>query len=115
VDLLVASGREALHYREWFDLLTRHGHAVAGKDPLAVFLTQLSRSPVLRKGARPGHYELDRQAPARLKRKLDRLHREFLSANRAQRTRITAEIARTERQLDEAALLGGGDDLKDAA
>jgi hypothetical protein len=115
VDLLVASGREALHYREWFDLLTRQGHAVAGKDPLAVFLTQLSRSPVLRKGARPGHYELDRQAPARLKRKLDRLHREFLSANRAQRTRITAEIARTERQLDEAALLGGGDDLKDAA
>ena len=51
VRALVADGREALHYREWFELLD---HEVAGKDPLAVFLTQLSRSPAVRKGARPG-------------------------------------------------------------
>ena len=60
VALLVASGRDALHYREWFDLLTQAGHEVAGKDPLAVFLTQITRSPAVRKGARPGEYVLDR-------------------------------------------------------
>ncbi len=59
---LVERGGEALHYREWFELLTATGHEIAGKDPLAVFLTQLSRSPALRKGARAGVYELDRQA-----------------------------------------------------
>ena len=102
VRLLVAEGLDGLHYREWFDLLTGAGHAVAGKDPLAVFLTQLTRSPVVRKSATPGRYELDRQADQRLKRRIDRLHREYLSATRANRTRITAEIAKTERQLDEA-------------
>ena len=102
VRLLVAEGLDGLHYREWFDLLTRAGHAVAGKDPLAVFLTQLTRSPVVRKSATPGRYELDRQADQRLKRRIDRLHREYLSATRTNRTRITAEIAKTERQLDEA-------------
>jgi hypothetical protein len=114
VAVLTASGRDALHYREWYDLLVQQGHVVAGKDPLAVFLTQLSRSPVLRKGARPGHYELDRDAPARLKRKLDRLHREYLPAARAQRTRIAAEITGTEKQLEEAARLLE-QDLEDAA
>ena len=100
--LLVEAGLDELHYREWFDLLTRQGHEVAGKDPLAVFLTQLTRSPVVRKSATPGRYELDRQADQRLKRRIDRLHREYLSATRSNRTRITAEIAKTEKQLDEA-------------
>ena len=103
VQALLAAGREDLHYREWYDLLVRNGHEVAGKDPLAVFLTQLGRSPVVRRGQRPGHYALDRDAPARLRRRLDRLHREYLQVTRAQRTRVTAEIARTEKQLDEAA------------
>ena len=43
------------------------GHEIAGKDPLAVFLTQLSRSPVIRKGTRAGVYELDPTAPQRLR------------------------------------------------
>src|SRR4051794_3907840 len=34
-------GPEALHYRAWFDAVIEAGFAVAGKDPLAVFLTQL--------------------------------------------------------------------------
>ena len=83
--LLVEAGLDGLHYREWFDLLTRAGYAVAGKDPLAVFLTQLTRSPVVRKSATPGRYELDRQADQRLKRRIDRLHREYLSATRSHR------------------------------
>ena len=36
---------DALHYRDWFALLKQAGFEVAGKDPLATFLTQLSRSP----------------------------------------------------------------------
>src|SRR6185312_13468238 len=102
VRLLVEAGLDGLHYREWFALLKTHGHEVAGKDPLAVFLTQLTRSPVIRKSATPGRYERDRQAPQRLKRRIDRLHREYLTATRARRTQLTAEITRTEKQLDEA-------------
>jgi hypothetical protein len=108
VRALVADGREALHYREWFELLD---HEVAGKDPLAVFLTQLSRSPAVRKGPRAGVYELDRNAPARLKASLDDLHEQLralttgtdLGAIRARRAQLTAEIGRTERALEETA------------
>jgi hypothetical protein len=34
-----------VHYREWYGLVTDAGVRVAGKDPLATFLTQISRSP----------------------------------------------------------------------
>lgn len=34
-----------VHYREWFDLLAGAGVTVAGKDPLATFLTQIGRAP----------------------------------------------------------------------
>ena len=37
----------AVHYREWFDLLGAAGLHVAGKDPLATFLTQIARSPAV--------------------------------------------------------------------
>ena len=50
---------QALHYRAWFDALVAAGYEVAGKDPLAVFLTQLGRSPVVRRGTQSGVYELD--------------------------------------------------------
>jgi hypothetical protein len=109
VAALLESGADALHYRDWYELLTREGHEIAGKDPLAVFLTQISRSPILRKGARPGVYELDREAPQRLRRALDELHRELreltasgdLTQIRARRAQLTAEIGRTERALEE--------------
>jgi hypothetical protein len=32
-----------MHYRSWFELLSEAGHEVVGKDPLAVFLIQMSR------------------------------------------------------------------------
>ena len=110
VRALVADGRDALHYREWFALLDDE---VAGKDPLAVFLTQLSRSPAVRKGSRPGVYELDRQAPVRLQATLDDLHDQLrrlttgtdLTAIRARRAQLTAEIGRTEKALEEATRL----------
>jgi hypothetical protein len=34
-----------VHYREWYQLLVEAGARVAGKDPLASFLTQVSRAP----------------------------------------------------------------------
>jgi phage shock protein A len=113
VKTLVQQGGEALHYREWFALLGTAGHEIAGKDPLAVFLTQLSRSPAVRKGTRAGVYELDRQAAPRLRATLDTLHHELreltatnrgdkdLAAIRARRAQLTAEIGRTERALEE--------------
>lgn len=38
-----APGAE-IHYTEWFALLTEAGLQVAGRDPLATFLTQVSKS-----------------------------------------------------------------------
>jgi hypothetical protein len=110
---------QALHYRDWFDALRAAGYAVAGKDPLAVFLTQLSRSPVVRRGTQSGVYELDPGAPRRLRERLDGLHAELrgltaapsptadLTAIRARRAALTAEITRAEKALEEAeAVLG---------
>jgi hypothetical protein len=108
---------DALHYREWFAMLRDAGHVVAGKDPLAVFLTQLSRSPVVRKGTQSGVYELDRGAPHRLRAALDALHDRLraltaetgatadLAAVRTHRAEVTAEITRTEKMLEEAEAL----------
>jgi chaperonin cofactor prefoldin len=110
---------QAMHYRDWFEALRAAGYAVAGKDPLAVFLTQLSRSPAVRRGTQSGVYELDPGAPRRLRERLDALHAELrgltaapsttadLTAIRARRAAITTEITRVEKALEEAeAVLG---------
>ena len=115
VRVLLAHPRrpEALHYREWFQLLTEAGYAVAGKDPLAVFLTQLSRSPLVHRGTQGGVYELDLQAPARLRRQLEDLQVQLrqltaassaatdLSSIRCRRTALSAGIGKVERALEE--------------
>jgi hypothetical protein len=36
---------EAVHYKDWYQLLLDAGVRVAGKDPLATFLTQIARAP----------------------------------------------------------------------
>lgn len=100
-----------IHYKQWYDALRSAGHQVAGKDPLAVFLTQISRSPVVRRAAEPGVYELDLDAPANLRSRLERLHARLAeqSGDRAERERVVAEIAIAERALEEAEqALGGG-------
>jgi hypothetical protein len=112
---------EALHYRDWYAALRDAGFEVAGKDPLAVFLTQISRSPVIRKSTQPGVYELDTGAAHRLRDRLDRLHENLralsatpsaatdLAAVRSRRAQIHAEIGHVEKALVEAdELLGGG-------
>jgi hypothetical protein len=116
VQVLIAQPEhiEALHYRRWYELVTRAGYAVAGKDPLAVFLTQMSRSPVVRKATEPGVYELDRQAPLRIRQRLERLQTELreatvaphspieLASVRARRHELDLAISQQERALEEA-------------
>jgi len=36
---------EPVHYKEWYGMLLEAGARVAGKDPLASFLTQIARAP----------------------------------------------------------------------
>jgi hypothetical protein len=110
---------EALHYREWFTLVQAAGFTIAGKDPLAVFLTQLSRSPAIRRGTQSGVYELDRSAPRRLRRRRDELHAELraltstpsdtadLAGIRARRAELHAEIGQVEKALEEVESLLG--------
>jgi hypothetical protein len=105
---------EAIHYRRWYELLLEAGYDVAGKDPLAVFLTQVTRSPLVRKATEAGVYELDRQVPLRLRRRLEQLQAELrestlsssapidLAEVRARRHELDLSISRHERALDEA-------------
>jgi hypothetical protein len=105
---------EAIHYRRWYELVENAGYAVAGKDPVAVFLTQISRSPVVRKATEPGMYEVDRQAPLRIRQRLERLQSELrelaaaprapvdLAAVRARRHELDLAISQQERALEEA-------------
>lgn len=110
---------EALHYREWYALLQQAGFAVAGKDPLATFLTQLSRSPAVSKSTQAGVYELDRGAAGRLRARRDELQRELrasaaasglgeeAAALRARRTELNAELGRVEKAMEEVEELFG--------
>jgi hypothetical protein len=53
-----APGAE-VHYREWYDLLAAEGVAVAGRDPVATFLAQISRADEVEAvGRRSGRYRL---------------------------------------------------------
>jgi hypothetical protein len=52
--------RQPIHYREWYALLREEGIAATGKDPLATFLTQLTRSPIVERVDGPsGIYLVD--------------------------------------------------------
>ncbi len=54
-----SSPGESIHYRAWFDALVESGYRVSGRDPLATFLTQVSRIERVEKvGRRSGLYRL---------------------------------------------------------
>jgi exonuclease VII small subunit len=102
------------HYTEWFQELLDHGYAVAGRDPLAAFLTQLNRSPAVLRESEPGTYRLDFEVVSALEtqlldlnQSLARLHQgqqtiEGIASVREERERITASIDQLERTLAEA-------------
>jgi hypothetical protein len=105
-----------VHYRDWFELLTAQGFMPAGKDPLATFLTQVGRSPVVQRTTSSGMYVLDLGFPnrarhhlAQLRGRLDELpHQsagrtvEEIATAREMRERLVTEMHETERQLEEA-------------
>lgn len=107
-----ANAPSALHYRDWFERLGQAGYVVGGKDPLATFLTQISRSPVVRRSTQAGVYEVDRTVPSRLRQRLAQLQAELRESTtgggndlrelRARRDEITSAIAGVERALEEA-------------
>jgi hypothetical protein len=54
-----AANGDPVHYRAWFDALVESGFRVSGRDPLATFLTQVTRiDQVESVGRRSGLYRL---------------------------------------------------------
>lgn len=102
VRLLIETGRgrDPIHYRDWFDIVLAAGYRPTGKDPLATFLTEINRSPVVRRTTHAGVYELDPTFPARAEAELGRLRQ---NGPRTGAVDLQAEIDRLERRLDEAA------------
>jgi hypothetical protein len=104
-----------IHYTRWYRIFTDAGHAIAGQEPLATFLTQISRSPLVKKGDKPGFYLLDRSAPRRLAERIIALHRELaalhegqeslpgFTSGRERRAQLVAEATRADRALAEVA------------
>lgn len=107
---------QLLHYRDWFELVMTSGYEIKGRDPYAVFLTQISRSPLVVRGDANGTYRLDQASPTRLgghlralreqrdalvhgKHEQDRWDLESLTAKLHE---LTLEARRTERHLAEA-------------
>lgn len=114
---LLASREDPLapiHHASWFSLVRQAGYLVGGRDPRATFLTQISRSPVVARGSKPGVYQLDLEAPQRLEMHLNELRRELaalhqgqqtieaISSTRERRDNVGADLARVERLLLEA-------------
>jgi hypothetical protein len=115
--LLLASSpnpRRPIHYQQWYELFRGAGYAIDAQDPAAAFLTQIGRSPVVRRADAPGVYALDLEAPATLREQLRRLEEtlgrtsvsgttaEELGAARERRTKLLTETRTTARQLEEA-------------
>lgn len=106
---------KALHYRHWFELLVAEGVEIAGKDPMATFLTNLSRSPVVVRGSEPASYAIDAEAPERLRAELAERQAELRDLAeviarqvtptedlRDHRARLTSDIRRLEGHIAEA-------------
>jgi hypothetical protein len=115
VHLLVDEAhRGPIHYRQWFARLQEAGYEVSGKRPEAVFLSQISRSPVVRATTENGVYEIDRDAPQRLEGELRRLEADLrrlteepprpqeLGKRRERQDELTTQIRHRHKQLEEA-------------
>ncbi len=113
-------GETSIHYRDWLDLLSDAGYVIGGVDPGAALLTQLTRSPVVRRDENPGWYRIDWDAPIRLRRRLSELEQSLAQIAtqrlvdvdafddaRARRDQLNSDITRTERELSEALRLLG--------
>jgi predicted nuclease with TOPRIM domain len=108
-------GTAPVHYREWEALLRREGFQIAGKRPEAVFLNQVTRSPLVRATTSAGYYQLDPSAPERLRKQLREQQDQLvelmrqvprdasgLEQNRQTQRELNSAINKTQRELDEA-------------
>jgi DNA repair exonuclease SbcCD ATPase subunit len=106
---------EPIHYRRWFELLLSEGVSVSGKDPLATFLTQVTRSPLVeREPGAAGVYRLDlqsaadralsayKQAELELRRAEDAYRRAVEGAREAGAEASLPEVGKLHRRLREA-------------
>jgi hypothetical protein len=95
-----AQSDQALHYRTWFELLRQEGFLPAGKDPLATFLTQIGRSPVVQRSTAPGVYSLDLGVVERTRARLARLEGSIQELDQVAVGADVEEIARIRRTRD---------------
>jgi uncharacterized protein YhaN len=113
--LLREHGIGPIHYKDWYALVRRAGYAVAGKRPDAVFLNQVSRSPLVWTSTQSGSYYLDTSVIASLREELGQQQRELagllrdvpadsrsLEAHRERQRDVGIAINRIDRELDEA-------------
>jgi hypothetical protein len=113
--LLRKRGPGPIHYVDWVELFRSEGLEVAGKRPEAVFLSQVSRSPLVRATTKAGYYEIDLDAPRNLEDELRRQKTKLatamiddpqdtrdLEARRNGQRELQLSISRIERRLTEA-------------
>ena len=103
-----------IHYSEWFQIFADAGYGIAGRDPQAVFLTQITRSVLVLHAGDRGVYALDLDAPRRLREQLHVLHQELAGLHEGQQTieqvatisarraDLTNHVVKVERELEEA-------------
>ena len=109
--LLKARGSAPIHYREWLELVHEKGFAVAGKRPDAVFLNQVVRSPLVHSTTKAGYYAADPAIVESLEATLLTRRGELAALmarkppdprQRESERELSNEIARLERELEEA-------------
>jgi hypothetical protein len=105
---------EPAHWRRWLEWLRDDGFDPAGRNPEATFVTQLTRSPLVRRGDCEAVYVLDVTLVCALRERLQDLHERLRRLPppdqlalldddaRAVRHELQLEIGRAERALREA-------------
>lgn len=102
-----------IHHTQWLAWLRADGFEPAGKRPENVFLTQIGRSPLVRRGEEPGFYVVEPNLVGELQDQLRELHEQFatlpppdqmslIGDGRQRRQELQTDINRTERMLQEA-------------
>lgn len=102
------------HWRNWIAWLREDGFDAGGRNPEATFVTQLTRSPLVRRAAQDGIYVLDVSLADAIRARLQDLHEQLgrlpppdqlalLDDDaRAARQQVQLAIGRAERALREA-------------
>lgn len=106
--------RRPVHHAEWLAWLRDDGFEPAGKRPENVFLTQIGRSPLVRRAGEPGFYVIDPDLVVDLQHEVTKNAAQFAlipppdqmnmlgDDDRQRRQALRTEIARGERAIQEA-------------